>query len=153
MKLRRSAGIITCKNVYFATMAVMATLVAVFTITACGHHNPQAPNQQVDHSKSDGGAPPESIGLDAVVKAMEQPNKYQVTLRWKENPKALAWFVSRADRDDSRPLHRVTLGHDKLSFVDDKVQAGESYRYLLTSAGSNGCLIHTTADRLPSELF
>lgn len=66
------------------------------------------------------------------VNALPLPNKYQVVLNWPQNPNAITWFVSRADKSDSRPLQLGTLGKDALTYTDETIQGGETYRYLLT---------------------
>ncbi|MBI4403528.1 MAG: hypothetical protein HY537_05175, partial [Deltaproteobacteria bacterium] len=107
---------------------------ATVLISACADEVPRGPS----------GPPPSKTeayysgegALSATVNTLPLPNQYQVVLRWAENPNAVAWVVSRAEKNDLGPLQLVTLEKDILTFTDEKIKGGQTYRYLLT------CLEH-----------
>lgn len=98
----------------YATAAKALMLVTVIALLSC---------------QSENGGSVEAQKLQATVVAHEEPNRYHVDLSWPKNDDAMGWQVARAGRKESGPVTIATIEKGQQQFVDNKVTAGEEYRY------------------------
>jgi hypothetical protein len=81
----------------------------------------------------------EFYGLEAIIKAFPDFNRYLVKISWPGDLIGDSWVLSRRNNNQTTELARIEK--EKTSFTDETVKGGELYTYFLNSVEKDGLKI------------
>lgn len=140
------------KKIVLKTAQLLPLIFMAVLIFGCQSNN----DSDDDLNPEVASAPkPSAAQFNAALNPTEVPNKYQVVLSWGSNPSARGWIISRAEEgeDDALAVQLSTLDKSTKSFIDNKVEPGKTYRYLLTLIDSAQYTpLHKVSVAVPKDL-